>query len=223
MAKFLELDLTTDIGRATGWSGTLAKQLPFVVSKALNDTAFDAKTSLSGASRQYFDRPTTFTQKGFQVERSTKRDLEVAVGAEQKRARYLITEITGGARNQKAFEKLFTSLGGLPSGTQMVPTSAIRLDKSGNVSLATLRRIKQGLSSDPRGGFFIGQPRNNPGLPPGIYRRSRLKLTPYFVSITGAAQYSPRFPMLDVVGKVYERRYGQYFMSALERALATAR
>ena len=223
MAKFLELDLTTDIGRAADWSGTLAKQLPFVVSKALNDTAFDARTSLSGATRQYFDRPTTFTQKGFQVERSSKRDLEVAIGAEQKRARYLITEITGGARSQKAFENLFSSLGGLPSGTQMVPTSAIKLDKSGNVSLATLRRIKQGLSSDPRGGFFIGQPRNNPGLPPGIYRRSRLKLTPYFVSIAGQAHYSPRFPMLDVVSKVYERRYGQYFMSALERALATAR
>ena len=227
MAQSLAIDLTTDIAKAVGWSGALRKQLPFAISKALNDTAFDARTSLGGATRQYFDRPTSFTQKGFGVEKSTKRDLEVIVGAEVKRARYLRTQITGGARNQKGFEKLFlaqvAATGQVPSNSQFVPTSLVKLNASGNVSLATLKRIKQGLSTtNARGGFFVGTPKGG-NRPPGIYRRSREQLFPYFIAIDQPARYEARYPMLDIVGKVYQRRFGQYFRSSLERALATAR
>lgn len=227
MAATLSINLTSDLGRVEAWSAALLKQLPFATSKALNDTAFDARTSLSGATRQYFDRPTSFTQKGFGVERSSKRNLEVIVGTEAKRARYLRTQITGGPRSQKGFERLFlsqiTATAQIPRDSQFVPTSLVKLNASGNVSLATLRRIKQGLSTtNARGGFFVGTPKGG-DRPPGIYRRSRGQLFPYFIAIDQAAQYRPRFPMLDVVGKVYERRYGTYLRSALERAIATAR
>jgi hypothetical protein len=226
MASGISIDLTSDLGKAEAWSAAMLKQLPFATSKALNDTAFDARTSLSGATRQYFDRPTSFTQKGFGVEKSTKRDLEVIVGAETKRARYLRTEITGGARSQKGFERLFlaqiTAGAQIPSNSQFIPTSLVKLNASGNVSLATLKRIKQGLGSDPQGGFFVGTPKGG-DRPAGIYRRSKGQLFPYFIAIDQAAQYKPRFPMLDVVGKVYQRRYATYFRTALERALATAR
>lgn len=227
MAAALSLDLTTDLAKAQGWTAALRKQLPFAISKALNDTAFDARTSLSGSTKQYFDRPTTFTQKGFGVEKSSKRNLEVIVGAERKRARYLRTQISGGARSQKGFERLFLSqvadTGRIPSSAQFIPTSLVKLNASGNVSLATLKRIKQGLSTtNARGGFFVGTPRGG-DRPPGIYRRSREQLFPYFLAIDRAAQYSARFPIVTVVGKVYERRYGQHFRTALERAIATAR
>jgi hypothetical protein len=227
MAATLSLSLTTDLAKAEAWSAAMRKQLPFAISKALNDTAFDARKSLGGATRQYFDRPTTFTQKGFQLDKSTKRNLEVIVGAEAKRARYLRTQITGGARSQKGFERLFlsqiTATAQLPRDSQFIPTSLVKLNASGNVSLATLRRIKQGLSTtNARGGFFVGTPKGG-DRPPGIYRRSRKQLFPYFIAIDQAAQYQPRFPMLEVVGKVYQRRYGGYFRSALERAIATAR
>lgn len=227
MAATLFIDLTTDLAKANGWSAALQKQLPFAISKALNDTAFDARTSLSGSTKQYFDRPTNYTQKGFGVEKSTKRNLEVVVGAERKRARYLRTQITGGARGQKPFERLFlgevAATGRIPIGAQFVPTSLVRLNASGNVSLATLKRIKAGLSTtNARGGFFVGTPRGG-NRPSGIYRRSREQLFPYFLAIDRAAQYRPRFPIVDVVGKVYQRRYGQHFRTALERAIATAR
>jgi hypothetical protein len=226
MAAALSIDLTSDLGKVEAWSAAMLKQLPFATSKALNDTAFDARTSLSGSTKQYFDKPTSFTQRGFGVEKSTKRDLEVVVGAETKRARYLRTQITGGARGQKGFERLFlaqiTAGSRIPSNSQFIPTSLVKLNASGNVSLATLKRIKQGLSSDPRGGFFVGTPKGG-NRPAGIYRRSKGQLLPYFIAIDQPAQYQPRFPMLDVVGKVYQRRYATYFKTALERALATAR
>jgi hypothetical protein len=227
MASALAIDLTTDLAKAEAWSAAMRKQLPFAVSKALNDTAFDARTSLGGATKQYFDRPTAFTQKGFGVEKSSKRDLEVIVGTEVKRARYIRTQITGGARSQKGFERLFLAQiaesGQIPRDAQFIPTSLVKLNASGNVSLATLKRIKQGLSTtNARGGFFVGTPRGG-DRPPGIYRRSREQLFPYFIAIDQPARYEPRFPMLNIVGKVYERRYGSYFRTALERALATAR
>jgi hypothetical protein len=211
MAGLLNLDLTTDISRAAGWSAALAKQLPFAISKALNDTAFDAKTSLSGATRQYFDKPTTFTQKGFGVEKSTKRELEVVVGTEVKRARYLRTQITGGLRGIKPFE------GRIGEG-RLVPGAGARLNASGNVSLAAIRKITAGLGTD----YFVAKPGNKQGIGPGIYQRKGRTIKPMLVMVE-RANYSPRFPMLDVVSKVYERRYGMYFKSALERALATAR
>jgi hypothetical protein len=226
MAGGISIDLTSDLGKAEAWSAALLKQLPFATSKALNDTAFDARTSLSGATRQYFDRPTSFTQKGFGVERSSKRNLEVIVGTERKRARYLRTQITGGARSQKGFERLFlsqiTAGAHIPRDSQFVPTSLVKLNTSGNVSLATLKRIKQGLGSNPQGGFFVGTPKGG-DRPAGIYRRSKGQLFPYFIAIDQAAEYRPRFPMLDVVGKVYQRRYASHFRTALERAIATAR
>lgn len=211
MASFLSLDLTTDIGKAAGWSAALTKQLPFAISKALNDTAFDAKISLSGATRQYFDNPTSFTQKGFGVEKSTKRDLEVIVGTEQRRARYLRTQITGGLRGIKPFE---TRIG----HGRLVPGAGARLNASGNVSLAAIRKITAGLGKD----YFIAQPGNPQRIGAGIYKRKGRTIKPILVMVDQAS-YSPRFPMLDVVSKVYERRYGMYFKTALERALATAR
>jgi len=227
MANTLAIDLTTDLGRVEEWAGTLRKQMPFAISKALNDTAFDARTSLGGATKQYFDRPTAFTQRGFGVERSSKRNLEVIVGTEERRARYIRTQITGGPRSQKGFERLFlgqvAQSGQIPADAQFIPTSLVKLNASGNVSLATLKRIKAGLSTNnARGGFFVGTPKGG-NRPPGIYRRSREQLFPYFLAIDQAARYDARFPMLNIVGKVYERRYSVYFKAALDRALATAR
>jgi hypothetical protein len=227
MARTLAIDLTTDLGKAQAWPAAVRKQLPFAISKALNDTAFDARKALGGETKRAFDRPTTFTQKGFGVEKSSKRNLEVIVGAERKRGKYMRTQISGGVRGQKGFELLFLSevarTGQVPSNAQFVPTSLVKLNAAGNVSLATLKKIKQGLStSNARGGFFVGTPRGG-DRPPGIYRRSREQLFPYFLAIDQAAQYQPRFPITTVVRKVYQRRYGEYFRSSLERALATAR
>jgi hypothetical protein len=207
----LKLDLTDTLAPAVAWSRGMQKQFPFAISKALNDTAFDARTSLSGATKQFFDKPTSFTQKGFGVEKSSKNNLTVVVGAETKRARYLRTQISGGSRGQKPFE------GRLGQG-RVVPGAGARLNASGNLTLAAIKKITAGLGST----HFIAKPGNAQGIGPGVYLRKGRTITPMLVFIDSAS-YRPRFPMLDVVGKVYQRRYGQYFRTSLERALATAR
>ena len=227
----LTLDIRSELPKAIRWTDQMTKQLPFAISQALNSTAFDTRTALNGATRQYFDRPNRFTQSAFLVQKTNKRELEAVVYANAQqgrdRARYLRFGIAGGARPQKGFERKFlASIVGtrtIPSDAQLQPTSLVKLDSSGNVSLSAIKRIQKGLSGTARGGFFVGQPRNNPALPPGIYRRSREQLFPYFIATDTKARYRPRFPMAEIGQKAVQRRFGGYLRSSLEKALAGAR
>jgi hypothetical protein len=103
-----------------------------------------------------------------------------------------------------------------------VPTSLVKLNASGNVSLATIKRIQKGLATTGNGTFFVGTPKGG-DRPAGIYRRSRGQLFPYFIAIDQQARYERRFPIGDIAGKVTQRRFGDYLRSSLERAIATAR
>ena len=48
------------------------KQIPFALSRAINDSLEDAKKAEMGAIRNYIDRPTPWTMRGFKVNRSHK-------------------------------------------------------------------------------------------------------------------------------------------------------
>ena len=215
--------------RASAWSAAVDKQLPFATSQAINAVAFDGRTAANKATIGYFNQPTKFTQTAFLVQKSTKRNLVAAIYANDQsgknRAKFLRYGIQGGTRAQKGFERYFAGVsndGTIPPGAAFVPTSAIKLDKSGNVSRATIKRVAQGLGGNARGGFFIGTPRGSGGRPPGIYRLSRERLFAYFIA-QSRPRYRSRFPLPDIAGKVIERRFNGYLRSSLERALATAR
>jgi len=227
MAVTLTID-QQGIGLLQRRSEAVAKQLPFATSVALNNTAFDARKAINGATRGFFDRPTKFTQSAFLVQKSKKKDLTAFVYANNKqgksRSRYLRYSIQGGQRRQKGFERYFLGApndGTIPPGATFVPTGNVKLTSSGNVSIPTLKRITKGLEGSARGGFFIGTPRGG-DRPPGIYRRSRERLFAYFLA-KPAPSYSRTFPIQDVGSKVIERKFNRYLATALERALATAR
>jgi hypothetical protein len=226
----ITLDIKSELPKAIRWTDTMTKQLPFAISQALNASAFDARTALGGATNQYFNQPNRFTQSAFLVKKTNKRELEAQVYANDQqgrdRARYLRFGIAGGMRPQKGFERKFLgSIVGtrtIPAGAQLQPTSLVKRDASGNVSLSTIKRIQKGLSGKARGGFFIGTPKGG-DRPPGIYRRSREQLFPYFIATDQRARYTPRFPMAEIGRKAVQRRFGQYLRSSLEKALASAR
>lgn len=226
----LRLSLKSELPKAQRWTAAMTRQLPFATSQALNSVAFDARVAINGATRQYFDRPAPFTQRAFFVRKSSKRRLEALVFAEaapgRDRARYLRFGIQGGQRVQKGFERRFLAevVGSrrIPAGSQLVPTGLVRLNAQGNVSLATIKRIQKGLATKGNGTFFIGTPKGG-NRPPGIYRRSKGQLFPYFIAIDQRARYERRFPIDQIGGKVAARRFGPYLRSSLERALATAR
>ena len=226
----ITLDIQSELPKAIRWTDAMTKQLPFAISQALNASAFDARSALNGSTRQYFDRPNRFTQSAFLVQKTNKRELEAIVYANAQqgrdRARYLRYGIQGGERRQKGFEKKFLAeivgTRTVPATAQLVPTSLVKLDGSGNVSLSTIKRIQKGLSGKARGGFFIGTPKGG-DRPPGIYRRSREQLFPYFIATTDRGTYRQRLPMGEIGSKAVQRRFGGYLRSSLEKALATER
>lgn len=219
----LNVDIRSELPKAIRWTDQMTKQLPFAISQALNNTAFDARTALGGATRQYFDRPTQFIQKGWRVEKSSKRNLVAIVLPEAKREPYLRANITGGRRGLKPFEAKYLgeATGSLSAGSKLVP-AVMKLNAQGNVSLAALRRISSKIGATGRGSVFIGTPQGG-NRPPGVYQRgTKGRLVPLFLSVP-AATYRPIFPINAIGQKVVDRRFGNYLRSSLEKALATAR
>lgn len=232
----LELNIDQDLVKATAWSKAVGKQLPFATKNAINELAFDARKAINEGTKGAFHAPVMFTQKAFLVQKAKdKRNVLAFVYAQDEagkdRARYLRFGIAGGTRPQKGmdvyFEKAVPNDGTIPDGAYFMPTSLVKTNKSGNVTQATLRRISKGLSGNPRGGFFIGTPRGggkNAGKPPGIYRRSREQLFPYFIATTDRPDYAAaRFNIESIGAKIMERRFGFHFDQALSNALSTAK
>ena len=227
----ISLSIDQDLNRATAWTKAVQKQLPFATSVALNNVAFDARKAINAGTKGAFHVPVKFTQTAFLVQKSKKRTLAAFVYAQDKkgkdRARYLRFGIAGGTRPQKGLDRYFANAvpndGTIPAGAFFMPTSLVKTNASGNVTQATLRRISKGISGDPRGGFFIGTPKGG-NRPPGIYRRSREQLFPYFIATTDKPDYrAGRFNIESIGAKVIERRFGFHFNQALSKALSTAR
>ena len=219
----ITLDIKSELPKAIRWTDAMTKQLPFAISQALNSTGFSIRTSLKGASRQYFNNPTTFIQNAWQVDKSNKRSLAVTIFPEAKREPYLRKNITGGQRGAKPFEgKLLSQASGtVPSGSKLVP-AVIRRNAQGNVSLAALKRITGKVGTVGKGSVFIGTPAGS-SRPAGVYQRgTKGRLIPLFVAVSSAT-YRPIFPIHDIGAKVVDRRFGTYLRSSLEKALASAR
>ena len=226
----LTLDIKSELPRLVAWSAAAQKQLPFATSQALNAVAFDARTAINISTSQFFQNPNRFTQTAFFVQRSTKRNLEAIVFAEagrgKDRARYLKFGIQGGQRVQKGFERKFLAevvgTRRVPANAQLVPTSLVKLNAQGNVSLATIKRIQKGLATKGNGTFFTGTPKGG-DRPPGIYRRSKGQLFPYFIAIEEQARYQRRLPIGQTAGRVTRTQFGGYLRTSLSKALETAR
>tara|TARA_R100000988_G_scaffold101872_1_gene75704 strand:- start:65 stop:751 length:687 start_codon:yes stop_codon:yes gene_type:complete len=226
----LSITIDQDLAKATVWTKAVQKQLPFATSVAINNVAFDVRKSLNEGTRGAFHVPVRFTQTAFRVEKSKKRHLVATVFAQDEqgkdRARYLRFGIAGGSRPQKGMDRFFAGAvpndGTISANAFFMPTSLVKTNAAGNVTQATLRRITKNLNSSPRGGFFIGTPRGG-GRPPGIYRRSRTQLQPYFIATNNQPDYTERFDIEQIGNKVVQRRFGAHFNAALSKALSTAR
>lgn len=142
----------------------LERQIPFVISRALNDVAFQAMREGQAYLRARLDRPTRFTIKSWYVRRKAdKRNLQAVVGwsdyLSQKRIGeggeyagaeyYMVQHWTGGGRRHKAFERQLIRKGLMRPDQYAVPGQAASelgmIDSHGNmkgsVIVAILSRV----------------------------------------------------------------------------------
>lgn len=168
------------------------KQIPFATSQALNDSAFEARKDLQIEVARQLDRPTPFTVKAFQVERSTKRRLKALVFVEGKRA-YLENVIFGLNR----------------TGNIGVPVNK-RLNKYGNIPGKKTGYIK-------KGNQFIATIRGVRG----VWQREKGRGLTLLVRFHDSVKHKERFGFENVVFRTVKRSFFPFYQRRLSRAVAT--
>jgi hypothetical protein len=220
----MQIDIRADVKELTKSLNRIQrKQIPFATSKALNNTAFDVRKSLQDGLDIHLDRPTPYTKRGVQVEKSTKKNLVAKVGFRSnkfgrgqgkiKQAEYMKRQIKGGTR--------------FPKG-QAIPVPVpknMRTNKFGNIPRGKIDRL---LGDKDR--YFSGTPKGTQDAP-GIWQRmpanSKRKKQGGKIRMVIAwepkADYSPRFPFRQIVSKSVRINFRKRFDFALRQALSTAR
>jgi hypothetical protein len=144
------------IRRARGFDANLAR----AVSRALNDSAFAARSAWQDEARRVFDRPTPLTINAVLVKKSTPDNLQAEVFIRDETrggtppSQYLLPQVAGGARTQKPFE--FISKRARPSkfASYYVPGSSFPRDAYGNVPASVIKQIQAQLQVAERASGF---------------------------------------------------------------------
>lgn len=124
------------------------RQVPYALSRSLNDVAFGLRDRTYEEMRGQFDRPTPYALRSLRVRKSSKRDLTAVVGLREdgpgKGTPYrqaLAHQFTGGPRRFKRMEGAFRRIGLLPPGYIMVPAAGAPRNAYGNVPAAFVTRL----------------------------------------------------------------------------------
>lgn len=219
------------------------RQIPFATSKALNDTAYNVLRAEQDEMRRVFDRPSRWTLNGMRVDKASKRRLRASVewrdfGGRNPTGRTLPPHIHGGARLPKGFENALRARGILPPGMFAVPTSAMRLDRHGNVTGAAIVKILSQLQALGETGYKANATKRSNqrskgraryfvmrkgGVPLGIAKRTGKRNARLVLAFVRQPVYAPRFDYYEVAGRTIAKRFDINFSRALAHALRTAR
>ncbi len=241
----ITLDVKTDIAQALAKFAKLEpRQLPFIVSVAMNRTMRRIKDDERKEMARVFDRPTPFTLNSLATQVATKQKLEASIrlkdfaGKGVPASKYLAPEIYGGKRPYKRFERALAAAGLLPDGLYAVPAQGVVLDAYGNLKGSYLTRILSYLraSSDPTQNRATRQRRKTKGkpqqffaitdashrLPMGIYERSGGRIH-MVIAYVKAPTYTERFKFYQVGQETTSRYLVEELRIAAAQALATSR
>lgn len=173
-------------------------RIPKMTAIALTQTAKSLEGALRTEMRSRFDRPTPWALNGLFTKSATPSDLNAhvwfkddrAVGTGTPAVKFMWSEVHGGPRSLKRYEKALQRFGVLPGGYYTVPGKGLKLDRFGNIptgkitEILTGVRALQGMSDTTFGGvmggfklrkkttanFFVVKVRQG-GLEPGIWER----------------------------------------------------
>ncbi|MGV8987803.1 MAG: hypothetical protein ACOH2H_16135 [Cypionkella sp.] len=227
---------------AAALSAVATKQLPYALSRALNDTAQDVLTDNKRLMESVFDRPTPYTLGAFMVRNAKPDALQSTVEQKSQAStrNYLRTEEQGGARKQTGLDKLLSmriAYAGHLWG--VIPGDGAKLDRYGNWSsgernqvLAILKAMRDGSANETsrsrkraggkRAQYFVSPPQFKT---PGVWKRVPGLKQPQLVLlfVASAPGYQSRLPFHDNAERVARERFPINFANRFNSALASAR
>lgn len=187
-----------------GLSDLDKKQIPFAISKALNDTAFQAKDALVAQMRKKLDNPTPFTLRAVKIKKATKDRQYAFIYIDDTQAKYLDNMYFGGVKTPK-------------KKAIVVPTKDVRLNKYGNL---TRNKVKNLLKSP---NYFSGVVKGKGGTRSGIFRKYKNGTVKQVIIWEASKKEKKRLDFKKSIAGVVEHRFDDNFRKALEFAIKTAR
>ena len=261
MAVTVKVD-TSGLDRALREFGEGSRRrIEIAAQRAVLKTARAVMDAERAEMQRVFDRPTRWTLNAFRVALGKESmwagklrteggseisaSLQVKDGYWYRADNYLDTQIMGGERRQKAFERALQWRGVLPAGWRGVPGKKAKLDAFGNHSPGEIRQILSWFGSaelvagsiqnmtdatrakrrkgtrTQRGFEYVAiQPGNRRGrLLPGIYRRTFFGfgsgIEPVMIFVQRAS-YKPRFDFYGLGQRVADATFAQAFNDAFD-------
>lgn len=235
------------------------KQIPYASMVAINRAAYTTTGLLSNKLGMVFDRPTSWVTGSVRFTKATKQKLSATIDLDKwgnkqgvSVSQVLKSEIEGGPRHLKRFERALIRIGVMRSNQAAVPGSAAKLDEYGNMSSGQIVQIlawfqafgEQGYKANMVGkgrarlakgnakkgtlGFeYFALQKSVGKLLPGIYQRFRFAhgsaVKPVLIFVSKRPTYKMRF---DFYGYGEDRAYDEFqkeFPIALKEAVSTAR
>lgn len=222
----MQISVAHTIDQLRGQLNTVQReQLPFATSLAINATAKKAQAAMPLVFERLLDRPKPFTTKsGFFVQPGNKTTLRATVGIKDKQAEYLAPLLAGGNRQQKISEARFL-------GRFFAPGRAAPIDRYGNISKAVLLAILRAAQTrgEWRGRRIVVLPNATGRLPAGVYAAPKTsgkgprEMSLLLLFQNGSPGYKRRIRFGDEVAGVVRAEFLGEFVSAMNRALASAR
>ena len=117
------------------------RDLPYIISRSINETAKVVKEAEITEMRRIFDRPTPFTLNSLYIYPSTKTRLRGEVNVKDQAAKYILPNVEGGPRTMKRSERYLASF--------YVPGKGARVNSYGNISPGQVMQILSVLKRAP--------------------------------------------------------------------------
>lgn len=230
------------------WGSKILRQLPYAVSRAINDCLTEIKSKEIEEMKRVFDRPTPYTLNSLYTKWSNKTNLTGIIGTKDTgsrdtpAAKFLGPAIFAGERGSKRFENALRAVGVLPAGMFIQPGRGAKIDSYGNISRGQINqilsyfrafreagykaniteqrrlRLKRGTKKTVGYEYFVGRPGGGT-LPLGIWHRTRTgQLTLVFL-FSNQPVYRKRFQFYEVAEKVVADKFSTFLWQRLEGAL----
>lgn len=249
------INVSSQVDKTVKFLDSFRKQIPFAVSVALNKTALKVKERETHEIKDVFDRPTPFISNSVFMKPSNKATLTAKVGIKDQgrvpAAKVLASEISGGQRRLKAFEKALIASGTIPSGYYIVPGEAADIDQYGNIKGQQIRQILSYFRANREAGYISNSTEKTRGKlakgtkkksgisyfvgrvgrsPLGIWRRNytgafvgAVKPIQPIMMLVPHTQYEKTFDFQFVAENTIKKEFGNQFDISMKNAIATAK
>lgn len=235
----LKIDFTA-IERMADKIGAAEKQLPFLISFALNNAMKDVRAAEYDQMKASFERPTPYTLNSLRIEPSTKTNLRARLHFKEfggtPAFKYLGPEVEGGPRRHTGFERALQRAGILRGDEYIVPSRRLNLNAYGNMPSGRATSILSALGAatdpmqnrakvsrrkikKPRAEYVVF--RNRGKAPDGIYQQKAKWAVPVFLFVK-APKYRARYPYYEAAGRVFPAAFKKHFHAGFDRFVAKA-